>query len=222
MKNRYILILFCCLFSFQTAFSQNNGYMGKRFLINVDGVFSPAYFNPNFYGKSGYLHFNYMLSPNIEIIAFKKGTVGVVGHYFNSVYKYQETDYLTDPYFGHSTSFQQNFRCYGFGFFYKQYFRFARAPLGSFFKFELDFLFHEYYPFSSKMIALNPGFKIEFGKDYLFWNRLRVSYGTSIGLTFKGVSGMFETAESHYNASANRVLGVYWLGFRVGIGLLAF
>jgi len=229
IKKRVLLILFHSMLFFPAVLSQNNGYMGKRFLFNVDASFSPAYFNPNFYGKSGYLHFNYILSPNIEIIAFKKGTAGLTGHYFNSFYEYKEvvkTSYNPYiPYFFYDQKEyikQHPFRCYGFGIFYKQYFSRARAPLGTFLKLELDFLFHQYFTDSIKNYALNPGFKIEFGKDYLFWDRLRISYGTSIGLTFNGYKGIVDKQESQRDASANRVLGIYWIGFRIGVGVLAF
>lgn len=219
---RLSLILSIFLISTPTLFSQ--GYMGNHFMINAEVVFSPSYLNPNFNGNSGYLAFNYIFSPNIEIISWKRGSVGVVGHFLHSQYQttkdngiediwdYYETQYVADE--------KVPFNAFGYGVFYKQYFSRSRAPIGTYFKTEFDFFHHQYFSDSEGERSFIFGFKFEIGKDYLFYDRLKLSMGLSMGLTTKGWD--FSDPKLHLSASQNRMLGLYWLGFKIGIGVLAF
>lgn len=222
---KVLALLFCCIIFTPSLISQNRGYMGKRFMINAEAVVSPSWRNPNFWGGKEYYAFNYMFSPNIEIIAWNKGTVGLVGHYFNSQYSSDKlsyssnkpSDYITDDY-------NFKFSTFGYGIFYKQYFASAKAPFGSYFKAEFDLFHYQNLESPQPKYDITMGAKLEFGKDYLFYDRLHLSLGFSMGLTFKHLMPLFGLSEdfSHSEVAAARVCGIYWLGFKLGIGFLAF
>lgn len=214
MKKIAIGIIFLCC-GLQ-AVSQNTGYMGRRFMVNAEVVLSPSYFNPNFRGAEGYTAFNYLFSPNIEIIAWKKGSIGIVGHITTSRYNIEDEYYYSRS--------QIKFSTFGYGIFYKQYFR-NRAPLGNYLKAEVDFLHYQYYPNHVLRYGFITASKIEFGKDYLFFNRLKFSVGVSVGLTFSSVDNVLHWLDyhtSHEQAAAARLTGIYWLGVKLGVGFLAF
>lgn len=89
-----------------------------------------------------------------------------------------------------------------------------------------------YYPDLKEGNSMLFGAKAEFGYDYLFFNRLRLSFGISFGSTFggyKAIKGFFDDF-SHLDASTtsvnnfvhNRILNAYWFGLKVGVGFLAF
>ena len=221
---RNIIILMMLVGLSTGLFSQNTGYMGKRFLINTDIVLSPSYFKPSITNNEpGYLSFNYIFSPNIEIIAWKRGTVGFVGHQISSRYNSSKYDYneICYEYRGTDT---YDLSAWGYGIFYKQYFKRSRAPMGSYIKFEFDFFHYKY-----NLELVNPeksfmsGMKVEFGRDYLFFNRLRCSIAYSMGFTFQGMENVFtHSSSSHFDAAQGKMAAMYWLGFKFGIGALAF
>jgi len=235
-----IMLLIPCL----TA--QNTGYMGKRVIANMGAEFSPAWFRPvcniNFdKEKYNYLAFNCILSPSIEVIAHKTGTAGLVYHYLKTKYNvpYTKDDYdtiysgdiyiLTDA--GEAVV---DLTAHGFGLFYKQYIN-GRAPMGPYFRFQFDGFFYKYpsslengyVEMKDQLFAM----KLEFGNDFLLFNRLRLSTGLSFGLPFGGFKGLgYDTeflvmtiSEQPINEHArSRIFGAYWLGFTVNIGFLAF
>ena len=224
---RNIIILVVLLGLSTGLFAQNTGYMGNRFLINADIVLSPSYFKPSFMNKNpGYLSFNYIFSPNIEIIAWKKGTVGFVGHQISSRYA-RNSEY---GYGFNGTSYENrgadicDLSAWGYGVFYKQYYRKERAPMGNYIKIEVDFFHYKY-----NLELVNPeksfmaGMKVELGKDYLFFNRLRCSLSYSMGFTFQGMENVFtHSSTSPFDAAQGKMAAIYWLGFKFGIGALAF
>lgn len=223
-KNILLLFLFFCL-SAGTAMGQNNGFMGRRFLVNADIVVSPSYLNHNFWGGQGYLAFNYIFSPNIEIIAWKKGTVGITGHVFNSQYFHNYYEQTGGYYWeGYGASEYVPFNVFGYGLYYKQYFYNARAPMGPYVKFQFDFFHSQYLEKPEGEYAFVPAAKFEMGNDYLFFNRLRLSFGVSLGITFKGMGAAIDKKgyHSHEESSMGRVGSIYWLGFKMGIGILTF
>ena len=235
MKKKLIILLLIII-TVLCGFSQNCGYMGKRVLINADVSFSPAWRNYSFMGEPKYYTFNYIFSPNIEVIAWKKGTAGVVGHFFKTKYKYEVVNYYYDGQ-PMSTSIvgPDNLDVYGVGMFYKQYIGKAHAPFGLFFKFEMDYFIYNYTPNQDASIDKILACKIEFGKDWLLLNRLHLSLGGSVGSTFGGYKTAFYDTEFSSNTyfpyvTANsknawakgRILGAYWFGLKVGVGILAF
>jgi len=237
-----ILLLMPCL----TA--QNTGYMGKRIILNMGAEFSPAWRRPvcdmNFPNK--YLSFNTILSPSIEIITHRTGTAGVVYHYlktkYNVPFSYEKLFY--DDYreeFYYKTIYEEkvnDLTSHGFGLFYKQYIN-GRAPMGPYLRLQFDGFFFKcpdsfeggYVEMKDQLFAM----KLEFGNDFLLFNRLRLSTGFSFGLPFGGFKALrydnpwgdiFNWNASGYDDineyARSRILGAYWLGFTVGIGFLTF
>ena len=239
MGKRNSFLLFVVLMCATSSLSaQNTGFMGKRFLFNMGAEFSPAPFRPvcdiNF--KNRYLKFNCILSPSIEIITTKRGTTGLVYHYLGTKYN---TPLKERSLFEEDITVVEDLKAHGFGIFYKVYFGDGRAPIGSYFKTQFDGFFYK-CPISyedritqksDQLFAM----KIEFGHDFLFFNRLRLSTGFSFGLPFGGFKGLEydnggwaeifnwndESLELHQYARS-RIFGAYWIGFTVGVGFLAF
>jgi len=232
MKKKLIILIFIT-FAVLCGFSQNCGYMGKRVLINADISLSPAWRNYSFMGEPKYYTFNYIFSPNIEVIAWEKGTAGVVGHFFKTKYNYEIKTYseYDDSYYTEMTDKPEDLTTYGTGIFYKQYLGKTNAPFGLFFKFELDYFIYNYTPNANPTIDHVMACKVEFGKDWLLMNRLHLSLGGSFGTTFGGLKAAFHDFEilgilDEYQAQTNwakgRIDGAYWLGIKLGIGILAF
>lgn len=205
-----------------------------------------------------YLGLNYFLSPNVEAIVWNKGSVGVGYNYYNSPYK----GFSVSHTFQHQSSYNYFEEVYdnsgvivahGFNVFYKQYFGDTRAPLGWYAKFTFDGLFYKYkvtqeipqwtayynlvdtvaYPTSGRNAIF--GFKTEIGYDCLFFNRLRISMGFSMGTTFGGFQLVKKKVHDEFliynsdisnitaeNIVRNRILNAYWFGIKIGIGILAF
>ena len=232
MKKKLIILSLITITTI-CGFSQNCGYMGKRVLFNADVSVSPAWRNYSFMGEPQYYTFNYIFSPNIEVIAWKKGTAGVVGHFFKTKYRYEVLNYY---YNGEpsSVSFIEpvDLTVYGVGMFYKQYVGKTQAPFGLYFKFELDYFIYNYTPNEDASIDHVMACKVEFGKDWLLMNRLHLSLGGSIGTTFGGYKTNFKDSDFSYSSNLivrsrtswadGRILGAYWFGLKVGVGILAF
>lgn len=205
-----------------------------------------------------YLGLNYFLSPNIEAIVWNKGTVGAGYNYYNTpiggtISRYFEKNrYIIEDY-----NFTGKLTAHGFNVFYKQYLGDTRAPMGYYLKFTLDGYFYKYacnekLPTWTQYYETHPdptgnfvpvlkdgkgsifGMKAELGYDYLFFNRLRLSMGFTVGSTFGGYNWLnlkskisLYDNESTANLNVNnyvryRILGAYWFGIKVGVGILAF
>ena len=120
---------------------------------------------------------------------------------------------------------------HGFNVFYKQYLGQTFAPLGHYLKFNFDGFFYEYTTncvLQGKDMLF--GMKVEYGYDFLLFDRLRLSIGASIGSTFNDFSLAFKqmvgednpighTASDYANA---RMWMAYWFGIKLGVGFLAF
>ncbi|MDR1182267.1 MAG: hypothetical protein LBL13_09870, partial [Bacteroidales bacterium] len=126
------------------SLAQSNGsFLGRRVLFNFTVNFSPAWGNPNFFDNSSHWHkyyaFNYDISPGMEFIAWKKGTVGATYHWFKTRFDYPEyvstlADYLPAI---------SPLNVHGLGLYYKQYIGGkARAPIGAYWRFQLDGFFY--------------------------------------------------------------------------------
>jgi hypothetical protein len=232
-----------------SLYAQNSGFMGKRIVFNMGTAFSPAWLKPNFADNEKYqckwYSFNYTLSPNVEFITWKMGTVGLAYHYFNTKYHYGGEEIVYRENHTNNNDIVYNYiggiedlKSHGFGIFYKQYMgQKAYAPMGSYFKLQFDGFFYKRINTYSDKTLVNDrlfAFKIEFGQDYLFFNILRLSTGVSLGVPFGGFKTMFFTYEKseNYYYSLNihpmeeyvkgRILSHYWLGFTVSIGVIPF
>ncbi|MDR1112380.1 MAG: hypothetical protein LBL18_01275, partial [Bacteroidales bacterium] len=124
---------------------------------------------------------------------------------------------------------------HGFGVYYKQYIgRKARAPIGTYWRFQLDGFFYS-SQIPSQITGSLFAFKAEFGHDFLFFDRLHVSTGFSFGFPFCrwrnlnygnsnfSLLNLFSVGavamEDYVNA---RLLGHYYIGFVLSVGILAF
>lgn len=263
MKKYITLCIISCLFLCET-FSQNTGYMGKHFFLNAEANFSPAYINPNSYGVSlsnnlDYSAFNFILSPSVEAIVWKKGTLGVGYNFFTSYYKTEYAILIDDEedvgnviYLDKYLFFESSYhiKSHGCHVFYKQYLGDTYAPLGHYFKFTFDAFFNKHifsddlpdtlislgYANDQRFSTTIPktsmlfGFKVEYGYDFLLFDRLKLSTGVSLGTTFGGykaklndwVDGFGEGIEGIESVEygKSRLLNAYWFGLKIGIGIL--
>lgn len=263
------LILLCCACIAKLTFAQNPGHMGNHIIFNADVTLSPSWKNPNPLSNAlsahydnehtkKYLGLNYFITPNVEAIIWKKGSVGAGYNYYNSPYQgfsVSNTFHLqsSGSYFEETYDNSGVIVAHGFNVFYKQYFGDTQAPLGWYAKVTFDGLFYQYkvtqeipqwtayynlidtvaFPTSGRNAIF--GFKTEVGYDYLFFNRLRLSMGLTLGTTFGGYKlvknsikddfmydAFYDTSVTTENIVRNRILNAYWFGIKIGIGILAF
>ncbi len=194
-------------------------FLGNHVILNIEGYFSPAWLNPNpvssnwNIGKAAqrYLSLNYILSPNVEMMVWKKGTVGVGYNFYNSPFKGIDRRILIGHQYDWYTDWLQtelygNIIAHGCNVYYKQYVGNRFAPLGHYLKFQLDGFFYRYKmdtegvlmkivtgtteTESYKDIFENKGnifgMKFEYGYDFILLNRLKLTLGASLGTTFGG------------------------------------
>ncbi|MCL2131267.1 MAG: hypothetical protein FWH36_02240 [Lentimicrobiaceae bacterium] len=244
-KRNSLVIVIVFVLSASCLTAQNTGYMGKRVLFNMGAEFSPAWKRPvcdvNF--KNKYLRFNCILSPSIEGIISQRGTVGVVYHYLSTKYNNplpEEESYWEDEdgygYYGETKYEVRDLTAHGFGVFYKL--NIIKAPIGPYLKFQFDGFFFKCPTQEDRSVMMTDklfGVKVEFGNDFLLFNRLRLSTGFSLGMPFGGFKALGHENEffdifndiigyneQPYEYARSRILGAYWLGFTVNIGFLAF
>ena len=215
------LILLCCVLFFGISNAQNNpGYFGRHVLLNMDCSLSPSWKNANVMtptlqtisrnSSRKYLGLNYFLSPNVEVIVWKLGTVGAGYNYCQNrkdiSFHYSDGNYylIDNTYFQTLDFFTPlNITAHGFNVFYKQYFGESKAPFGHYAKLIFDGYFYNYQA-NAGFSSFNEehgsnfssyhsegkgslfGLKAEYGYDLLFFNCLRISMGVTIGTTFGG------------------------------------
>ncbi|MDR2853796.1 MAG: hypothetical protein LBV31_00640 [Prevotellaceae bacterium] len=177
--------------------------------------------------------------------------------------------YNSEHYFHIGQIDNNTFNSNGIGVFYKQYYgSHSAAPFGYYVKGELDYFSYNYTvnaidvkgyldnPIAGYSNILydrttgkgsNFGVKIEFGRDFLLFNRIRLSTGMSFGVTTKGWSlfalktdkmdifndedglpYIFNFEEPNKKTTPptdfvnGQLLTMYWFGLKMGIGFLAF
>jgi hypothetical protein len=256
MKKIFYILAISLLLPTTSLFSQKAGYMGKRFIINAELNTSTAWFRPNAYGNKGFFSFNYIASPSIEFIAHNKIAVGAVYNYSPGMFEFRVEKNSTSGEI-YETS-DNTFIAHGAGIYGKFYLRRSTAPMGSYIKTELDWFFYNYnikpvpqaegYMSGVKGTGNMGGFKIEFGRDFMFFNRLRVSTSVNVGIPFGGYKNSslalgrkfipYITTDSYYAGESlvaeingavtardfvnTQILSQYVFGIKIGIGFLAF
>ena len=224
MKKIVLLTLTLILFSTISTFAQNNGFIGKRVLFNLDCKASPVFESPTYFGSTESLSADFTFSPGLEVIVHKRGSIGVSFNYLNTQFEhYNEDSYWYIP-------LNLQLKVYGGSIFYKQYLNkksdFYQAPFGVFMSFKLDY-FQYYTLYHNNSISDRLlGFRTEVGVDYLLWNRVRVSWGLSLGFT-NTIFGynLFDFSGNNSeldDAAKLRVSTNYIFHNRVGIGILLF
>jgi hypothetical protein len=218
MKFIHKSILFIAiLFIVGYSQAQNLGYMGKRFLLNLETRVSPTLLFPNYYGSDYFFSLDASISPGIEFIVFNSGTIGVN---YSLVKTQFESSYWSQNYPLEIT---------GYSFFYKQYFRtkdeYYQAPFGPYGLVRFDYMFLKTPGFMGFVDDEMWGVKLEFGYDYLVWDRVRLSWGISFGLTNKMYKSDF--FDDYYNVTndtkiTNRAFVNYVYNNKLAIGILLF
>ena len=215
-----------------TANAQMYNFLGNHVILNMEGYFSPAWINPNpvssgwdiSEGMKRYLGLNYFLSPSVELMVWKKGTVGVGYNYYNSPFKGTDNRVLIyDSYWGASpyTECYGNITAHGFNVYYKQYVGDRFAPLGHYIKLVFDgFFYHYQMDSTAKVIPVEGtsyselpsildnkgclfGIKFEYGYDFIVLNRLKLTLGGSIGTTFGGYKVPFAKMKNKMSYNNN-------------------
>jgi hypothetical protein len=237
-----------------SIFSQNPGYMGRHVFLNMEAYISPSWKNPNAIGDAlmargldsktvRYLGLNYFLSPNVEVIVWRKGTVGAGYDFYKSpFYLTSSTSMFGYSYGNEALVPRAMMTAHGFNVFYKQYFGQTMAPMGNYLKFTFDGFFYRYETadnsgsrmldlYGNEMYAGSQigngmlfGFKAEYGYDYFVLDCLRLSMGISLGTTFGGYKAMSRKNSEHTitDYADNRLLNAYWFGIKLGVGFLTF
>lgn len=198
------------------------GYMGRRVLFNVEMSMAPGFARvPNFRGNTKYWAFNYLLQPNVEVIAWRRGTVGAKFIWFDTKFNSYD-DWSFD-------AVTRDLRVLGGGVFCKVYLgRGSTAPLGPFLRFNFDYMRGSYEVlqpdgFVSQEVRNCYGFRFDFGRDFLFCDFLRLTFGMSVGLSFPGLYFLkFSDELEIQQRAANRIFRNYFFGVNVGIGFLTF
>ena len=261
------LILLCCVLLVGISSAQNNpGYLGRHVLFNMEGSLSPSWKNSNVMTSALqtlsseraklYLGLNYFLSPNVEVMVWRHGTVGA-GYNYTQNQKdvtFSRSDgnyYEIENIYLYTIDFSTplNITSHGFNVFYKQYLGESKAPLGHYVRLTFDGYFYNYQankdlssfneqygsnflPYYDEGKGTLFGLKAEYGYDLLFFNRLRLSLGVTLGTTFGGFKQVkndmsdspFVEAVPMTNDDLvkSRILNAYWFGIKLGVGVLAF
>jgi len=200
-----------------------------------------------------------------------KGLFSVAAYAEGYVEEKTPTYIVQHPFYIDNDISGNKFISHGVGVFYKYYLgEKSIAPYGYYLKAQFDCFFYNYKvnaidvkdylsneQYKGYSYILYPettgkssqfGLKVEFGRDFLFFNRLRLSTGISFGWAFKGYYyGAFsndlefvrDSRKKPYsyiydfnNSGKNivppsnfvngQLFGMYWFGLKMGIGFLAF
>ena len=225
-----IILLIIIIASLGKANAQMYNFMGNHIILNMEGYFSPAWINPNPVSSGWdaseamkrYMGLNYFLSPNIELMVWEKGTVGVGYDYYNSPFKGSDSRIRKlNQYYGYSdwveSELYGNIVAHGFNAYYKQYLGDRFAPLGHYIKLQFDGFFYHYKmdregidlgilpttqePMSEILENKGSlfGMKFEYGYDFVLFNRLKLNLGASLGTTFGGYKVPFKTMKKEFD-----------------------
>lgn len=254
MRKRLLVALL--LAAVVASHAQNPGYLGKHFFLNADVVLSPAWRNPNPISTvissekkvNRWLGINYIVNPSVEYVVGKKSAVGVGYNFYQTPFSNSDDDIFLSHLWN---DLDYKMQSHGFSVFYKHYLGTSYAPFGHYIKAQLDGFFNYYCPYTDSLNwqstqLLNPedphrghsvllGAKAEYGFEYLFFNRLRLSTGVSLGTTFGGYGVLYKRIKdetSYFYDPANaptvkeranaRLLMAYFFGIRFGIDVLLF
>lgn len=198
------------------------GYMGRRVLFNAEMSMAPGFSKvPNFRGNTKYWAFNYMLQPSVEVIAWRRGTVGAKFIWFDTKFNSYD-DWSFD-------AVTRDLRVLGAGIFCKVYLgNGSTAPLGPFLRFNFDYMHGSFEVpktdgFVSQEYRNCYGLRLDFGRDFLFCDFLKLSFGMSVGLSLPGLYFLkFSSELEDHQRAANRILRNYFFGVNIGIGFLTF
>lgn len=220
---KFILIftLFVSIIFLNQAYAQKVGYQGKRFLFNFDTKIDLEFEELDMFELNLLPKFLFSFSPNIEYIILKNSSIGLAANYFsdNLSVNYLNQDYSNLP-----------FTVVGGGIFFKHYLNkrddFYQAPFGVYLNFRFDYLkyYLEFPTFVYDNFVL--GTRVELGVDYLIFDRVRLSWGISLGLSSSFLNEYYPLFDI-YDSDIARTLNSetsrrYGLQHKFGIGILLF
>ena len=222
--------------SFKTINDQSSsynqyGYQGKRFLFSLGADIIPALFSPNSQGETGAMMFDYSLNPSLEFVVSKSFSLGVGMSFMKTKFERKENYSYSFPNLG-------TLDVIGYSLFLKSYK--AIAPLGYYYKFQVDYLTYtpnliwkeevynnnthnyEFVPreFSDKSYSL--GFKVEYGKVFFLNDYLEIGAGCSFGLTTKGWGSIGFDDLTLPEYAETKLRKAYMIGINLNIGILPF
>lgn len=223
---KIFLILFLTI-NMASLFAQKPGYMGKRFSLNADMSFYPAFFRPvvndqlpmatlyniQFFG------INYRLTAGIDAVITRKSTVGLDFNYYHSA-----TELDTGLIAGNSPTVVREFDGYSIGAHYRVFIGNTKAPVGFYYKVETGATFYS----MNNVVALgNFYINNSFGRQHVLFNRLTLNYGLSFGLVLPSLNyytGVYtDDFQTRLSMAGNfRSLFHYGINLYGGIGILLF
>jgi hypothetical protein len=221
MKKIYILSFLFVVITIQNINAQKLGYLGKRFLFNLDTKIAIDLEDFEIYPFMDESPLTFIYSPSFEYVVGKNTSLGLGLNYFSKnldVY-YNDQDYSALPFY-----------VFGATFTYKHYINgssdYYQAPFGVFYAIKLDYMHYILnFPtmlYDDRLI----GAKFEIGADYIVWKRLRLSWGFSIGLTNYILDSDILSFSKHSGALSSQMNNIiknsYLINNRFGIGILLF
>ena len=218
-----IFLIFAIFFSialFNLVSAQKVGYKGKRFLVNFDTKIGLEFKDNDIFEFFLNPMFNFSYSPGVEYIISKNRSIGLTVNYFRDDFDitYSEENFFDLP-----------FNCYGVGIFYKKYLNFQnsyyQAPFGIYMNIKFDYM--KYY--LELPAYVNDHFvyggRFEMGVDYLVFDRIRLSWGVSLGLSSALIENYFDDINALPSLTVklnNEFSARYGFQHKFGIGILLF
>ena len=254
---KYLIATFFILFFFTSSPAQPAGYLGKRFTLSYEQLTGPNFINilelPELSLTDGAVsetnaNWNYIGSVTMDYVVGKTKSRGI------SISAVDQTmyfdDYNTDTTYSYgypqlnSTYFLNSAKLTGFtiGAYVKYFKKQYTAPFGEYYKFELLYSYYHIKTFKQQAQLyelskpyLEPfstmGFAVTYGKNRIFWDKVVVSMGITVGLRLSILTQVFSGYESNEYRAAYidlKSAAEYWHGqnlfynLHLGVGLLLF
>lgn len=236
------LILLITLFVSNIALGQISGYQGKRFLFSADGLLSPCLSNPNANGNKGVLYMNFRKSFSLEYVINRKTALTFSYINFNSkiepgehqVY-YNGDNYNIEGLLGLRTSTL----ALGVKLFTKDWI----APLGSFVKFDFEYMISSLDSFSELTATsyfnndpvledfdhekkyYHTGIYMTIGEQRIVFDRIVLKFGIRAGVVFMAPRSIDQPIDSdkYLNyLTKRRLFTSSLLNFQLGVGILLY
>ncbi|MBI5541620.1 MAG: hypothetical protein HY951_16290 [Bacteroidia bacterium] len=247
------LILILLLTNSNYLFAQPSGYLGKRFTLSYEQLTGPNVYNlinggileDDYYYEETNANLNYIGSITADYILTKTKSRGVSLSLIDQTMYFGDSYEVVDPInsniIGYSIINNAKLSGVTVGLYAKYFKRENIAPLGEYYKFE--FLYSNYkiksmnthsrlYTESggAKEIYNTLGFAVTFGKNRIFWERVVISSGITVGFRLNLIP-IKNALKGEYNDRASEILkdsAHQWHGqnllynLHLGVGLLLF
>ncbi len=240
MKIKRLLILFIVLFVSNIALGQISGYQGKRFLFSAVGLFSPCLSNPNANSNQGWKYMNFRKSFSLEYVINRKTALTFSYINFNSTIDPGEQQIFINGdnyYIEGLLGLRTNTLAIGVKLFTKDWI----APLGSFIKFDFEYMIssldsvseltaNSYYnndieleDFDNGKKYYHTGIYMTIGKQRVVFDRILLKYGIRAGVVIMAPRGVDQSIDSDKYLNyliKRRLFSSSILNFQLGVGVL--